>query len=43
MRVKSGQDLAPGILFILVGGAALWIGACSPMGTAQRPGAGVLP
>jgi putative tricarboxylic transport membrane protein len=43
MRVKSGQDLATGILFILVGAAALWIGADYPMGTAQRPGTGVLP
>lgn len=43
MRIKSGQDLATGLLFIVVGIAALWIGADYPMGTAQRPGTGVLP
>lgn len=43
MRVKFGQDLATGILFIVIGLGALWIGADYPMGTAQRPGTGVLP
>lgn len=43
MRIKSGQDFATGLLFIAVGLAALWIGADYPMGTAQRPGTGVLP
>ena len=43
MRIKSTQDLATGLLFIAVGLAALWIGADYPMGTAQRPGTGVLP
>ena len=43
MRIKSGQDFATGLLFIGVGLAALWIGADYPMGTAQRPGTGVLP
>jgi putative tricarboxylic transport membrane protein len=43
MRIKSGQDLATGLLFIVVGVAAIWIGADYPMGTAQRPGTGVLP
>ena len=43
MRIKSGQDLLTGLLFIVVGGAGLWIGADYPMGTAQRPGTGVLP
>jgi len=43
MRIKSTQDLATGILFIGVGLAALWIGADYPVGTAQRPGTGVLP
>ena len=43
MRIKSGQDLATGALFITVGVAALWIGADYPMGTPQRPGTGVLP
>jgi hypothetical protein len=43
MRIRSTQDLATGILFIGVGLAALWIGADYPVGTAQRPGTGVLP
>ncbi len=43
MRIKSGQDFATGLLFAAVGVAALWIGADYPMGTAQRPGTGVLP
>jgi len=37
------QDFATGLLFIVAGVAALWIGADYPMGTAQRPGTGVLP
>ena len=43
MRIKNGQDFATGLLFIAVGLAALWIGADYHMGTAQRPGTGVLP
>jgi putative tricarboxylic transport membrane protein len=43
MRLKSGQDLATGLLFIAIGIAALLIGADYPLGTAQRPGTGVLP
>jgi putative tricarboxylic transport membrane protein len=43
MRIKSTQDFATGILFIGFGLAALWIGADYPVGTAQRPGTGVLP
>ena len=43
MRIKSSQDLATGLLFIAVGIAALWIGTDYPLGTAQRPGTGVLP
>lgn len=42
MRVKS-QDFATGLLFVVVGLAAYWIGADYPTGTAQRPGTGVLP
>jgi Tripartite tricarboxylate transporter TctB family len=42
MRIRS-QDFATGLLFIVAGLAALWIGADYPMGTAQRPGTGVLP
>jgi Tripartite tricarboxylate transporter TctB family len=43
MRIKSGQDLLTGLLFVVGGAGALWIGADYPMGTAQRPGTGVLP
>jgi hypothetical protein len=43
MRIKSGQDLATGALFVVVGVAALWIGADYPKGTARNPGTGVLP
>jgi putative tricarboxylic transport membrane protein len=43
MRLKSGQDLATGLLFVAVGVAALLIGADYPLGTPQRPGTGVLP
>jgi hypothetical protein len=43
MRIKSGQDFATGLLLTAVGIAAFWIGADYPMGTAQRPGTGVLP
>jgi hypothetical protein len=43
MRIKSSQDLATGLLLAAIGAAALWIGADYPMGTAQRPGTGVLP
>jgi hypothetical protein len=42
MRIKS-QDFASGLLFVVVGAAALWISADYPMGTPQRPGTGVLP
>jgi Tripartite tricarboxylate transporter TctB family len=43
MRLKSEQDFATGLMFIAVGIAALWIGADYALGTAQRPGTGVLP
>lgn len=46
MRIKWGQDLATGLLFIAVGlGSLLTIYYYDklPMGTAQRPGTGVLP
>ncbi len=43
MRVRAGQELATGLLFILIGGGALYIGADYPMGIPQRPGTGVLP
>ena len=43
MRIKSTQDLATGLLFVAIGVAAYWIGADYNMGSAQRPGTGVLP
>lgn len=43
MRVRAGQELTTGLLFILIGAAALYIGADYPMGIPQRPGTGVLP
>lgn len=46
MRIKWGQDFATGLLFIAVGiGSLLTIYYFDklPMGTAQRPGTGVLP
>lgn len=43
MRIRSSQDLAAGLLLVAFGLAGLWIGADYPMGTAQRPGTGVLP
>ena len=41
-RVRPPRPAA-GLLFVVVGVAGLWIGADYPMGTAQRPGTGVLP
>jgi putative tricarboxylic transport membrane protein len=43
MQIKSRQDFATGLLFLLVGIGAYWLGADYAMGTAQRPGTGVLP
>ncbi len=43
MKVKFGQDLATGLLFIAIGAGALVIGWNYPMGIPQRPGTGVLP
>ena len=43
MRIKGSQDFAAGLLFIVVGATALWIGADYPRGTARNPGTGVLP
>ncbi|MGE0850092.1 MAG: tripartite tricarboxylate transporter TctB family protein [Hyphomicrobiaceae bacterium] len=43
MRIRSGQDIATGLLFLAFGLAAYWIGADYPMGSPQRPGTGVLP
>jgi hypothetical protein len=43
IRVKSPQDFWAGILFVLAGGAALWIGREYPLGTLTRMGPGYLP
>jgi hypothetical protein len=43
MPIKNSQDFAAGLLFLLIGVGAYWIGADYNMGTAQRPGTGVLP
>jgi putative tricarboxylic transport membrane protein len=43
MRIINSQDFAGGLLLLAFGVAGLWIGANYPMGTAQRPGTGVLP
>lgn len=43
MRFKSTQDLTTGLLFIAVGIGAYLVAMDYPMGTAQRPGTGVLP
>jgi putative tricarboxylic transport membrane protein len=43
MRMRVSQDFAAGLLLLAFGVAGLWIGADYPMGTAQRPGTGVLP
>lgn len=43
MRIRWGQDLATGLLFIVIGLGALIIGWDYPRGSPQRPGTGVLP
>ena len=43
VRVKSPQDFWAGILFILSGSAALWIGRDYAFGTLTRMGPGYLP
>jgi Tripartite tricarboxylate transporter TctB family len=43
VRVKSPQDFWAGILFILSGCAALWIGRDYAVGTLTRMGPGYLP
>ena len=43
MRIKSSKDFAAGILFLAIGLGAYYIGSTYNMGTAQRPGTGVLP
>jgi hypothetical protein len=43
IRIKSSQDFATGLLFLVIGIGAYYIGSTYSMGTAQRPGTGVLP
>ena len=43
MRVRFGQDVSAGLLFVIIGLGALWIGSDYSMGTPQKPGTGVLP
>ena len=43
MRIKCTQDLMTGLMFAAIGLAALWFGAELSLGTAQRPGTGLLP
>ena len=43
MRIKCTQDLTTGLMFAAIGLAALWFGAELSLGTAQRPGTGLLP
>ena len=43
MRIKSSKDFATGLLFVAIGLGAYYIGSTYSMGTAQRPGTGVLP
>jgi hypothetical protein len=41
--VKGRQDVVCGLLFMLIGAAALWIGRSYPVGTPLRLGTGVFP
>ena len=43
VHIKSPQDFWAGILFILAGGAALWIGRDYAFGTSSKMGPGYLP
>jgi hypothetical protein len=43
MQIRVGQDFLTGIMFVLIGLGALWVGADLSLGTPQRPGTGVLP
>ena len=43
IRIKSSQDFATGLLFLIIGIGAYYIGSSYNMGIAQRPGTGVLP
>lgn len=43
MIARLGKEAAAGLLFAAIGVGALWIGWGYPLGTAQKPGTGVLP
>lgn len=43
MHVKSSKDFAAGLLFLVIGIGAYYIGASYSMGVPSRPGTGVLP
>ena len=43
LRVKHPQDFWSGILFMIVGAGALWLGRTYAFGTATRMGPGFLP
>lgn len=43
MRIKGSKDFATGLLFLAIGIGAYYVGSTYSMGTAQRPGTGVLP
>src|SRR3546814_464114 len=43
LRVRSGQDLGAGLLFVAVGALGLWLASGHSMGTAMRIGTGVFP
>jgi putative tricarboxylic transport membrane protein len=43
IRVKNPQDFWAGILFVVFGGAALWIGRAYAFGTLSKMGPGYLP
>jgi hypothetical protein len=43
IRIKSNQDFATGLMFLIIGIGAYYIGSTYSMGTPQRPGTGVLP
>lgn len=43
MRLRWGEDLATGLLFIAIGVGALIVGWDYPMGSLQKPDTGVLP
>ncbi|HEY4202724.1 MAG TPA: tripartite tricarboxylate transporter TctB family protein [Devosiaceae bacterium] len=43
IAIKSGQDLAAGLFFIVAGAAWLWVGKDYPMGTLNNMSSGFLP